>query len=98
MLGIFRKVEQRLGALKADLFFKLIRPGTLPGAELPTIATRGAISKPMSFDQRDGNAVARQILGRLKAGEAASDNSDIDRARAIHLRIFRTLRNSILIP
>ena len=80
VLGIFRKVEERLGALKADLFFKLIRPGALPGAELPTIATRGAISEPMSFDQRDGNACSCQVIGRLKAGEAASDNGDIDRA------------------
>jgi len=34
VLGIFREIEQRLGALKTDLFFKLVRPGALTGAEL----------------------------------------------------------------
>ncbi len=98
VLGVFREIEQCLGALKTDLFFKLVRPGALARAELSAIAPRRAIAEAMGLDQGDGNAGARQIIGRLKAGEAAADNGDIDRARAIHRRIVRTLRNSLLIP
>ena len=52
-LGLFGKVEQRLGAGKTVLGFQLLGPGALAGAELPAIAARRAVAEAVRLDQHD---------------------------------------------
>lgn len=97
-LGLFRHVEQSLGALKAIFRFKVLGPCALAGAELTAIAPRRPIAEPSSVDERDVRALSRQMVGSRKPCISATNDNDIGLPRAIHFRILRPIRDTRFVP
>src|SRR5690606_4924411 len=87
-LGLFRKVEQSLGAGEIKLSFEVLAPGALAGAKLPAIAARRAVAQPMGFDKDHVCAASCQMDSSGQAGEAPADDHDVGAGAAIKRRIF----------
>ncbi|MNE63360.1 hypothetical protein D3C80_1587060 [compost metagenome] len=97
-LGVLGHVEQRLRPFVAERFLGFVGPGALAGAELAAVAPRRAVAEAAGVDERDIDAVARKVVGRLEPGIAAADDGDVRLARSRHLRVFGSIRDGCLIP
>jgi hypothetical protein len=87
----FGKVEERPGALVADLLLELFRPPPLAGAELPAIAPRCSVAEAVGIDQDGRNAGPGQMMRGLQPGIAAADDGDVASPRAVESGIGRPL-------
>src|SRR5690606_20420972 len=97
-LGIFGKVEQRPGALEAELGFQAFRLGALAGAELAAVAPRSAVAEAMRVDEDDVYALLSKVVGGLQAGEAAADDGDVGIDGSVERGIFGAFPDACLIP